>query len=157
MKTHEIDELLRRHPFFAGLDDETLEFIAGCGTNTRFGAGDYVFREGGRADRFFLVRAGRVALEIATPDREPLVIDTIGEGDILGISWLFPPYRWSFDARAVELTRAVSLDGTCLREKCDAEPALGYELMKRLAAIMRRRMRSARIRLLDIYSDARSG
>ncbi|HUH07920.1 MAG TPA: cyclic nucleotide-binding domain-containing protein [Egibacteraceae bacterium] len=157
MTTSDIRDLLGRHAFFAGLDEAALEFIAGCGANVRFAAGDYVFRQGEPADEFYVIRAGRVAVEIASPDRGPLVIDTVGEGETLGVSWLFPPYRCQFDARAVELTRAVSLDAVCLRAKCEEDPRLGFALMQRVAGVMRQRMQSARIRLLDLYSHARVG
>jgi CRP-like cAMP-binding protein len=82
------------------------------------------------------------------------MVQTVGEGEVLGVSWLFPPYRWQFDAHALEPTRAISFDATCLRAKCDEDPALGYELMQRLAETMSRRLRSARIRMLDLYSHA---
>jgi CRP-like cAMP-binding protein len=154
MTITDIHELLLHHPFFAGLDSTAVEFIAGCGINVRFEPDEYIFREGEPADRFYIVRAGNVGIEIASPDRGSLMIETVGEGEILGVSWLFPPYRWQFDAHVLGQTRAVSLDATCLRAKCDEDPALGYELMQRLANTMTRRLQSARIRLLDLYSRA---
>lgn len=157
METHNIRELLGEHPFFAGLSADDLEFIAGCGTNVAFHAGEYVFREGEPADRFYVIRSGRVALEITSPDRGALTLDSIIEGGILGVSWLFPPYRWQFDARAVEPTRALGFDAVCLRAKCDAEPRLGYQLMQRIAGVLQERMQSARMRLLDLYGNVRAG
>lgn len=156
MTVRDVRALLEDHPFFAGLDEATLEFIAGCGTNVAFGEGEHVLTEGQPADRMYVLRAGHVALETVAPDRDPTVVDTLGAGEILGTSWLVPPFRWSLDARAVEPTRAVSLDAVCLREKCDAEPQLGYQLMQRLAVVMQRRLRSARVRLLDVYSHPRA-
>ena len=153
MKTADTAELLRRHPFFAGLDEPALAFIAGCCTNVRFSAGQYVLREGQPADTFYLVRGGRVAIEVGAPGRETIIIDTVRAGEILGFSWLFPPYRCQFDARAVELTRALSIDGACLRAKCDQDPRLGYQLMQRIAGVMRQRLQSARLGLLDVYSS----
>ncbi|MEX2557739.1 MAG: cyclic nucleotide-binding domain-containing protein [Actinomycetota bacterium] len=102
MTTREIHDLLKDHPFFEGLDREAIEFIAGCGSNVHFAEGRYIAREGDPAGLFYVVRSGLVALEISSPDRGPLVVDTVGEAEILGVSWLFPPYRWQFDARAVE-------------------------------------------------------
>lgn len=157
MDLREIRQLLEEHEFFRGVDTAALDFIAGCGRNVRFSAGEFIFREGEPADRFYILRAGRVALETHAPDRGTLVVDTVGEGEILGVSWLYPPYRWQFDARALELTRAVSLDATCVRDKCEQDPRLGYELMKRVAGVLRRRMQSARVRLLDLYGHARTG
>ena len=156
MSTREIHDLLKDHPFFEGLDREAIEFIAGCGSNVHFAEGTYIAREGDPADLFYVVRTGLVALEISSPDRGPLVVDTVGEAEILGVSWLFPPYRWQFDARAVEQTRAVALDGACLRGKCDQDPRLGYQLTQKLAHVMSGRMQSARVRLLDLYGHARS-
>jgi CRP-like cAMP-binding protein len=154
MNIRDLHDLLSAHPFFSGLEPDQLTFIAGCGSNTHFAAGSYVAREGDPADVFYVVRSGLVALEIAAPDRGALVVDTVGEGEILGVSWLFPPYRWQFDVRVVEPTSAVALDGACLRTKCDAEPRLGYALSQRLAEVMRHRMQSARVRLLDLYGHA---
>jgi CRP/FNR family transcriptional regulator, cyclic AMP receptor protein len=156
MAAHDIRELLEQHPFFAGLDGDTLTFIAGCGTIAHFAAGEQILEEGQPADRMYVIRAGHVALEVVAPDRDPLVVDTLGAGEILGVSWLVPPYRWSFDAHALEPTRAISLDAVCLRAKCDDNPVLGYALMQRLAGVMQQRLRSARVRLLDVYSHARA-
>jgi CRP-like cAMP-binding protein len=94
-----------------------------------------------------------VALEIVAPQRGPIIVETLGEGDILGWSWLIPPYNWHFDARAVELTRAIALDGKCLRTKCEADHDLGYELLKRFTNIMEQRLEATRLQLLDIYGD----
>ena len=151
-----IGELLAHHDAFRGLARPDLDLVAGCGHNTVFEAGQYLFREGETAETFYVVREGRIALEMFVPDRGPLVVDTVETGDITGVSWLFPPYRWQFDGRAVELTRVVSFDGACLRRKCDADPRLGYELMKRFAMVISRRMSSAHVRLADLYGSARA-
>jgi CRP-like cAMP-binding protein len=148
-----IAELLEEHPFFKGLRPEDIALIAGCGQNVMFREDEFIFREGEPADRFYIIRHGRVALETHVPARGPLIIETIAEGDVLGWSWLFPPYRWSSDARAVGVTRAVSLDGVCLRGKCDEDPRLGYELMRRFARIIMDRLSATRLRLLDIYGN----
>jgi CRP/FNR family cyclic AMP-dependent transcriptional regulator len=94
-------------------------------------------------------RKGR--LEVFIPGRGSVTIQTLGSGDILGWSWLIPPYAWRFDARAVEMTRAIALDGKCLRDKCEADHDLGYELLKRIAAILGQRLDATRFRLLDVY------
>ena len=154
MRSRGIPDLLRHHPFFAGLDEAALAFIAGCCANVRFEASQHVFREGEPADAFYVVRAGRVAIEVVAPARGGLVIDSVGAGEVLGFSWLFPPYRCQFDARALEPVRAVSVDAICLRAKCDEDPGLGYVLMQRIAGVMRQRLQSARLRLLDLYAPA---
>ena len=152
MKT--VKELITEHEFFRGLDSAWIELIAGCGRNVHFEADQPLFREGDPADDFFVIRRGRVALEVFLPERGPLVIDTLDDADVVGWSWLFPPYRWHFDARAIEPTSAISLDGACLRGKSEEDPRLGYELMKRFGAIMWRRLEATRVRLLDLYGHA---
>jgi len=146
-----IDKLLSELPTFAGLEPERLELIAGCGLNRTFEAGEYLAHEGDPADAFFVLRHGRVALEIPAPGAGSLMIETLGEGAVVGWSWLFPPYRWSFDARALEPVRAIAFDGACLRGKCDEESSLGYELMRRFAAVMLDRLQATRLQLLDVY------
>jgi CRP-like cAMP-binding protein len=152
-----IHDLLAAHPFFSGLAERDVEFLAGCGRNVHVGAGSHVFHEGEAADRFFVVRAGRVALEALAPGRGPLVIDTVGAGEVLGVSWLIPPYRWTFDARVVESLHAVAMDGVCIRRKCEDDPRLGFDLLQRLAGVLQGRLQSARVRLLDLYGAPRAG
>jgi CRP/FNR family transcriptional regulator, cyclic AMP receptor protein len=152
-----IEELVEAHPFFDGLDPSLLGTVAGCGQNRTFEAESYLCREGEPADVFYIVRRGRVALEVAVPNRGSVIIDSAGVGDVVGASWLFPPYRWQFDARAIEPVGVVELDAECLRGKCDDDPELGYDLMKRFAAVFVQRMASARLRLLDLYGGNRVG
>ena len=154
MNVREIRDLLASEPFFHGLDGAYLDLIAGCGTNIHFDAGVMIFREGEPANTFYVVRKGKVALEIHVPERGALVIETLGSGDVLGWSWLFPPYRWQFDARAMESTSAVALDGACLRDKCDDDTRLGYGLMQRFARVSQERLQATRLQLLDVYGNA---
>jgi CRP/FNR family transcriptional regulator, cyclic AMP receptor protein len=149
-----IEEILHDVPLFAGMAEEELNLIAGCGANVHFDSGELLFRLGDPADTFFVLRGGAVALELFVPARGPLTIETIEAGDVVGWSWLFAPYRWHFDARAVSSVRATAFDGVCLRGKCDADPKLGYDLMSRFAQVMIERLQSTRLRLLDIYGDA---
>ena len=149
-----LETLLAEHPFFKGLEPSYLSFIAGCGTNVTFQAGQYIFHEGDPADHFYIIRHGKVQREIFVPERGPLPIDTLAEGDVLGWSWLFPPYQRFSDARAMELTRAIALDGACLRDKCDDDHHLGYELMKRLAPLVTKRLQAAMLQLIDLYGNA---
>lgn len=148
-----IGDILAEHPFLGGFSREALDVIAGCARNVRFDAGTTICREGTPADQFYLIRHGRIALETHTPARGILSLQTLGEDEILGVSWLVPPYRWDFDARAVELTRAVAFDAACLRGKCDADHHLGYELMKRFVPELVRRMQAARLQGLHLYGD----
>lgn len=152
MKT--LDALVAESPVFAGLDQPYLELIAGCAQNVGFEAGKYLFREGDPADTFYLVRHGRVLLETFVPGRGALTVQTVDEGDVVGWSWLFSPYRWHFDARALDEVRAVAFDGACLRGKCDDDHTLGYELLGRFAPVMLERLQATRIQLLDVYGSA---
>ncbi|MBL6749582.1 MAG: cyclic nucleotide-binding domain-containing protein [Nevskia sp.] len=148
-----LDDLLAGHPFFAGMSPELRALIAGCARNHRFDAGQYLFRESGSADEFFVLRHGRVALELAQPGRAPVVFETLGEGEIVGASWLVPPYRWNYDARAATLVRAVGIDAACLRGKCEADHHLGYEMMKRFVPILVQRLHATQLQILDIYGN----
>lgn len=152
MKT--ILDLLAEHPFFEGLPEDDLELLAGCGENVRFSAGETIFREGDAADHFYVLRTGRVGLEIHALGRPPHLVTTLGAGDVLGASWLFPPHQWQFEAVALDDTAAVALDAACLRGKCDADPALGYRLVQRFAGLLVKRLQATRFRLLDVYGDA---
>jgi CRP/FNR family transcriptional regulator, cyclic AMP receptor protein len=152
-----LDELIAHAPVFAGLGSEDLTLIAGCAQNVGFDGGELLFREGEPADTFYVVRRGRVSLELHTPERGGLVIDTIEPGEVVGWSWLFEPYVWHFDARAAGPLRAIAFDGACLRGKCDDDKELGYELMKRFAQVMIDRLQHARVRLLDVYGGVGVG
>lgn len=146
-----IEEYLPAHAFFEGLDARTLALVAGCAKNVSLAAGEYLCREGDPADQFFVVRRGRVAIEVHGPAAGTLVIDTADEGDVVGWSWLVPPYRSTFDARAAEATGVIAFDGACLRGKCERDARLGYELMQRVTQVMNGRLVAAQVRLLDLY------
>jgi len=145
-----LERIVREHPFFSGMKEEFLELISGCAKNVRFEAGQYMFHEGHAADQFYLLRSGRVALQISAPERT-LTVQTVGEDEIVGASWLVPPYRWGFDAKALELTRAIAMDAACLRGKCEGDHDLGYELMKRFMPILIQRLHATRLQILDVY------
>jgi CRP-like cAMP-binding protein len=145
--------LLSKHPLFKGLDKRHLQLILDCASDVHFKSGDIIFHEGEEANQFYIIRQGRVALEVTlVSGREPIIIQVIGEGDVLGWSWLFPPYRWHFDTRAVADTQAIALDGKYLRTICEKDHHLGYELMKRLASIVEKRLRAIRLQNPDMYA-----
>jgi len=146
-----LERILAEHPFLQGLAQEHIQLIAGCASNVRFNAGDYIFRDGDAANAFYIIRQGRVALELHALQRGTVTIQSLGEGEIIGWSWLIPPYEWRFDARAVELTRAIALDGKCLRTKCEQDHHLGYELLKRFSNILGQRLDTTVLQLLDLY------
>ncbi len=149
-----LEELMTESRVFAGLTEEQLSTIAGCAINERFQAGEWLFQAGEPADRFYLIREGAVALEIHAPGRGAIVIETLHEGEVAGWSWLFPPYRWQFDGRAMSDTRVVGFDGACLRGKCETDHELGYQLMRRFADSLTERLQATRLQLLDVYGHA---
>jgi len=147
-----LEAILAQHPFFAGLDPRYMPLITGCASNVRYKSGESLFREGESADHFYLIRGGKVALETHGAQRGKIIIETIEAGEVLGWSWLFPPYRWHFSARALQETRAIALDGACLRAKGEVDHDLGYALAMRVARIMMERLQAARLQLLDVYN-----
>jgi CRP-like cAMP-binding protein len=146
-----LDRLIADAPSFAGLAPSQLQLIAGCARNERVEPGVYLLREGEPADRFFLIRHGAVALEVHAPGRGSIVIETLHPGDVVGWSWLFAPYRWQLDGRALEPSALVAFDGACLRGKCEVDHELGYQLMSRFAANLVERLQATRLQLLDVY------
>ncbi len=146
-----IAELVASHPLLAGLPGDGVAQVAGCARNVSYSAGELLLAEGDPADTLFLVRRGRVAIEIHAPDRGPIIVETVSPGAAVGWSWLFPPYRWQFDARAVGPVGAIAVDAACLRAKADADDAFGHQLVTRVAAVLLERLQATRIRLLDLY------
>lgn len=151
MKT--LESVLIKHPFFENLDEPHLKLVTGCATNVKFEAGQFIYRHGEEANQFYIIRQGKVALEICPPGKSQMTVQTVNEGEILGWAWLVPPYRWHFDAQATELTRAIALDGKCLREKCEEDKVLGYELLKRLLPVIGKTMEATRLQLVDVYGN----
>lgn len=150
MKT--LGPYLTEHRFLKGIDPKHIELLVGCASNVKFDPGEYLFHEGDQANKFYFVRSGKLALEIFRPHKGAIVFQTLGNDDVLGWSWLLDPFVRHFDCRAVELTRAIALDGSCLRGKCDEDHHLGYEIMKRFAYLMQDELMALRLQLLDIYN-----
>ncbi len=145
-------DTLRANPLFRELAPEQIAELAACAEAVRFPAGSLIFREGGDASAFYLIEYGQVTLETAAGAAR-LTITTLGEGEVLGWSWLFVPYRWHFDARATTLVRATAFDAACVRALCEADPPLGYVMMKRFARVIVDRLQSTRLQLLDLYGS----
>jgi CRP-like cAMP-binding protein len=148
-----IDQILAEHPFFQGFAPEQVQLIAGCAQNAHFKADTYLFREAETASTFYLLRSGKVALETSLPGPGVVTIETINAGEVVGWSWLFPPYTWHFSARTVEDVLAIVFDGGCLRGKAEQDHHLGYTLAMKFAEVMMRRLQATRLQLLDIYSS----
>jgi len=144
------------HPFLAGMNQAHVALLTDCAMAAHFKKGEVILRQGEFANRFYLIESGSVALESGADLDEPVLVDTITAGDLLGWSWMFPPYVWHFTARALEPTSALFFYGTILREYCERDHSLGYELLKRAAAVMSRRMQMARDKMLAVHSGRAS-
>jgi len=152
MKT--IQDLIAEHAIFRDIEPSRHALIAGCGRNRPFVNGEMLMKEGDDANEFFVIRKGKVLLSIHVPGRGDLAVETLDAGEIVGLSWLFPPYKVQFDARAIGTVRTIAFDGACLRGKCDRDPVMGYALMKRFAQVMTSRLQATRLRMLDVYASA---
>lgn len=139
-----LESVLAEHPFLRGLKPEHLRFLADNAMRVHYQPGEVIFREGDPANRFYLLEAGRVRLESERGDEPSAEVQVLGPGEVLGWSWLFPPYYWHFGARAVEPATAIFLYGTRVREQCEQDTALGYELMKRVAQLVIQRLQATR-------------
>lgn len=151
MEKHDLGPILAGHPLLKGFERRYLELMTGCAKNVVFKAGQFIFREGEPADSFYILRAGHAGVEIPTLNQGRVTLQTLSEGDVLGWSWFVPPYRWHFDARALEPTRAIALDGKCLRKKMEENHDLGYHLLKKFVPLIVERLQATRLQLLDFY------
>ena len=146
-------DILAHHSFFQDINPKHLEWLDQIATNASFEKGEYIFREGQNASHFYLLLHGKVALEVDQSYDKPIVIQTLGEDEALGWSWLYPPFRWHFDARAVQETRVISLEAEPLRQKCGEDLEFGYQIMKRVSRIMLQRLQATRLQLLNIHHN----
>lgn len=146
-----LGEILKEHPFFTDLSPEDLMLIESCAKNEILHAGNRIANEGDDANTFYAIRSGSVAVETFIPHKGYITLQTLSAGDIVGWSWIFPPYKWTFSIKATEETRVLAFNGKCLREKAEKDPRFGYLLMKRFAQIMTERLQATRMQLLDVY------
>lgn len=140
-------------PLLAGLPEHYLQLLTDLSTQTRLDVGEFLFREGAEAECFHLILNGKVALELHAHNRGAITIQTLGKGEVAGWSWLFPPFVWQFDARVLAVTETVSFNGTTLREHCNKDHELGYQLIKRFANIIAQRLQATRLQLINIYDE----
>ena len=152
MQTRTLEPIIAEHPFLSGLAPHYLALVTGCAKNVRYDEGEFIFREGERAEEFYLIREGRASLGISAPGRGLIPFQTVGTNDVLGWSWLFEPYGWLYHAQTLEPVRALAFDGVCLRNKCEDDHDFGYDFMKRFAGIMTERLQATRLQLLDVYA-----
>jgi CRP/FNR family transcriptional regulator, cyclic AMP receptor protein len=150
-----IEDLIGDNAALGELAAPHRDVIAGCAQNRVFARGEYLMREGESADTFFVLRSGDVALEAFSPQGGPMTIETLHDGDLLGWSWLIPPYRSMFDARSIDRTRTIAFDGACLRAKIETDRSLGYDLLRVFTPVVVERLQNTRLRLLDVYGKDR--
>jgi len=141
---------LAGHQFTHGMPADYVATLSGAARHIKVPARHRLFDEGGTADRFWLIQAGQVALDMHVPGRGLVVIETLGMGDVIGWSWLYPPYQWRLGAVAMRPTQAFEVDGPAVREMCAADAGFGYELTRRFLAVVVNRLQATRSRLLDL-------
>jgi CRP-like cAMP-binding protein len=151
-----LEPTLSKHPQFKGMSPEHLKLIVGCAKHVRFKEGEMIFREGEAANVFFVIRHGGVALSVHSPTQGSVTVVTLNDGDALGWSWLMPPFKWHFDAKATQNTIAIALDGKCLREKCEKDSELRASLYERFMPVMADRLEATVMQLLDLYAAQNS-
>ena len=147
-----IEKYLSSHAFFSGLDSGFTEFLSNSASVLQVNKGDLLFQQGGNADKFYLLRAGQVSIYVPALVGPTLEIQALGEGQLLGWSWLIPPYKWNFNARAVEDSELLEFDGAAILARCEEDPKFGYELFKRFAALMSARLDAARQKIMDQWN-----
>ena len=150
METETLEKTLEEHPLFRGMKAQHIRTIVESATVVRFEPGDVIFEEGEPAHHCYVIRTGKVALQLVSYRIEPFTLMTLEEGDIIGWSWLFPPYRWKFTARALTVIRAISLDAGSVRARCDEDHDLGYELMKRFAQVIENRVEALSVHIVAV-------
>jgi CRP-like cAMP-binding protein len=151
--TDQVTGRVSTHPFFAELTGEQLAALSGDGTPVVYGPGERIFAEGGVADRFWLIEAGSVALDMRVPGRGDQIIETLIGGTVLGWSWLHAPYRWHFGAVAREATATIAFAAAAVRRRCDADPAFGYAILRCFTPVITQRLQATRLRVLDLYAS----
>ena len=149
----EIKEILSSHSFFKGLGEEQLTTITEHSRRLNFATGDFLMREDEPGNCFFMILYGKVAVEVLSPERGPIIVSTLGENDIMGYCWLVRPYQCRFDVRAVELTRTICVDGAHLRKICEENHEIGYKLLQRTNQMMSELLEATRLQVLDVYGD----
>jgi CRP-like cAMP-binding protein len=144
--------VLGAQPFLRGLPPGQLATLAELCWHVTVPPGQRLFEEGSIASRFWLIDAGQVALDVFVPGQGRVQIERLGRGDVIGLSWMLPPYQWRFGAVATQRMQAFEFDAPAVRTACDADPALGYELSRRFSGIVVHRLQATRLRLLEACS-----
>ncbi|ESS73817.1 cyclic nucleotide-binding protein [Methyloglobulus morosus KoM1] len=149
-----IVEYLSAHEFFSGLSEETLKYLCEYSSEFAIKKGQILFQQGENADKFYVVRNGRIAIQMPAIIGPSLEIQTLGKDQVLGWSWLISPYKWNFQAMPEEDSELLMFDGTTILARCEKEPKFGYELLKKFAALMSVRLDAARQKMMDEWNPA---
>jgi CRP-like cAMP-binding protein len=144
-----IEDYLSTHSFFSGLDDSFMKFLSNSAQELQVKEGHVLFQQGKPADKFYLLRSGQISVQVPALVGPTLELQVLGEGQMLGWSWLIPPYRWNFQARALQDSDLLEFDGSAILAHCEEDPKFGYELFKRFAALMSNRLDAARQKIMD--------
>jgi len=152
MMERSIASLLTEETFFHGLSSEFIAFLAVHAAERKVAKGEILFEHGQHADRFYLLRDGRITIEVPAISGPALEVQSLGAGQVLGWSWLIPPYKWSFQARAMQDTDVLEFDGRATLERCESDPRFGYEMMKRFSALMSERLEAARAKIMEEWN-----
>ncbi len=147
-----LEIIVAAHKFMEGLDTNFLKRIVRCATAVEFGAGKHIFQQGEKAENFYLLTKGRIAVGLDSPEKGTLLVETLNAGDVLGWSWLVPPHKWRFNAMATAATYAIVINGESLRVLCEEDHELGFEIMKRFLGVIAARLEMANLQLLDLYT-----
>ncbi len=152
MSNQSIENYLSTHAFFSELDDNFMKFLSDSATELKIKKGNVLFQQGERADKFYLLRNGQMSVQVPALMGPTLEIQILGKDQILGWSWLISPYRWNFQARALEDSDLLEFDGSGILARCEENPKFGYELLKRFAALMSERLDAARQKMMDEWN-----
>jgi CRP-like cAMP-binding protein len=153
----ELKSRLMAHPFLTGMSSHHVEVLATSAALKQFQKDEVIFRAGQPANGFYLIEGGEVAIEGSVFEHGAISTDSVSAGEPLGWSWLFPPYLWHYDARAIEPTTAFFLDGAILHQACKEDLTLGHELFKRMSQVMVRRLQASRAKLIEALKPTMQG
>ena len=142
-----------RIPFFDGLHSEDVAFLDSIAGRETVEAGDPLFEKGGDAEYLYIVESGTLALQLPRDKKDPISLMTLNPGELIGWSWLFPPYKWNFDARALNECELLTLDTACIRRRMDCDPGFGFRIMQSLVGTMHDRLTATRLQLLRHHDD----
>ena len=152
MSNQSITEYLSAHEFFSEFSDDVLKFLCECSSTREIKKGQILFLQGEHADKFYVVRSGRISIQMPAIMGPTLEIQTVSENQVLGWSWLIPPYKWNFQTKAEDDSELLQFDGAAILARCEQDPKLGFELVKKFAALMSVGLNAARLKMMDEWN-----